>query len=176
MLDAPRSASDPRRRYRGLKDANPIRLDVHWGEARRIAVPADAIISITNIDGGACAWLTALTEDARSFSPDAIDLPDVAAHALNAAAFDSREMACLAAARNTDLTTARACAIFDNATEAGEVFVARMRAEATLFLIAPTQGAFIASGGGGRFSLQVEAPRHDAFRTIIAGALGAGAR
>ncbi|MEO0995520.1 MAG: hypothetical protein AAFX62_17175, partial [Pseudomonadota bacterium] len=73
---------DERRRYRGLKPSDTRRLDIGWGEAGSIAVPAGSVISITTVDGGAPVWLTALTGDARGFLPDALDLAGVATCAI----------------------------------------------------------------------------------------------
>ena len=49
-----------RQRYAGLKTAIPTRGDVTWGQARAVDVMAGAVLSITNVGGGAGAWLTAL--------------------------------------------------------------------------------------------------------------------
>ncbi|MEL6217751.1 MAG: DUF1989 domain-containing protein [Pseudomonadota bacterium] len=149
---------DERRRYRGLKPSDTRRLDIGWGEAGSIAVPAGSVISIMTVDGGAPVWLTALTGDARGFSPDALDLAGVATCAIDPSRFDSRRMAALTEARGSGLAEARAIPLFDQTAAPGEVFVTRALREATLFLIAPIAPGFVAAGGGGRFRVEVKPP------------------
>lgn len=147
-----------RRRYRGLRDADRRRLDVSWGQAGSIAAPAGSIVSITTVDGVGTAWLTALKADERCFSPAAVDLGDLATRPLDPTCFDSREMAAITARRDGCLEQARVAPLFDGMSAAGERIVLRILDEATLFVIAPIAGDFVASGGGARFAVEVTPP------------------
>jgi len=147
-----------RQRYSGLKRANQLRLDILWSEAGHVDLPAGATVSITNVDGAAVVWLTALPEDERLFSPSAIDVPQSMSFSLDAARFDSRIMATIAANRDGCLSTASVFQIFDKNTKPGEVFITRLTKASKFFAIAPTDDGFISTGGGGRFSVEVQLP------------------
>lgn len=158
MLNMRTAAEPQRRRYAGLVSSDRRKIDILWGEAGRVEAPAGTILSVTNVDGGACAWLTALAEDARDFSPDALDLPAGLSLPLDAAAYDSRTMSAICAARDGSLAAARVFRIFDEGTEPGDIFVTRLRRDAVFFLIAPASGGFLSSGGGGRFAVEAKFP------------------
>lgn len=158
MLNVRTPMPADRQRFRGIGSADSLRLDVVWGESGRIDVPAEAVISVTNVDGGAACWLTALTEDERDFSPFALELPAGNDVSLKAGAFDSRMMSAVAASRDCDLNSGRALQVFDDTTDPGEVFITRTRKPVSLFVVAPAEGAFVAKGGGGRFQVEIKPP------------------
>ena len=166
--------SDPlaRRRYQGLKSSRPMAVDVRWGEAGRISVRAGSILSITNVDGGGVAWGTTLGPEARQFSAAALDLGAAAEVTLDPESFDAREMAGLAASRDSSLEGATGCKIFDAETEAGELFVTKVLEDATLFVIAPVSREFLSVGGGGRFAVRVQPPAGGSSDVILPDPLG----
>ena len=147
-----------RRRYVGLKTPNREQLDVQWGEAGSIKVRANSIVSITSVDGGAPCIMTAIGADGRDFTTDPLEVPDAAPVRIDGAAFDSRRMEAIAAARNTGLENGRAFSIFDASSGVGETFLFRTVADATLFVVSPVADGFMTSGGGGRFSVRI---RHE---------------
>lgn len=161
-----------RRQYRGLKMPPALRLDVRWGEARKLRVEAGAVISITNVDGGGAAWLTTLTEVERNFSPASLDVPQELAVPMDPARFDSREMQGLSANRDGSVDAARAFQIFDDTTAPGELFVTRATQDATLFVIVPIARDFITDGGGGAFSVQVQPPAGSTANMLLPEPLG----
>ncbi len=155
MLGAEISKPADRHRYRGLREPGRNRIEVLWGEAGRIHAPAHSVVSVTNIDGAASCWVSALAEDERSFSTSAIDLPDGNGSRPDPGMFDSRMMTALVSNRGGGMDTGNAYRLFDATTSPGEVFVTRMRRTAELFVFVETSDAFVASGGGGRFSVEV---------------------
>ncbi len=158
MVNLQACSGTDRFRYRGLRQANCLRLDVEYGEAGHLNVPAGAIVNVTNVDGGGCAWLTTLAEDDREFGLAGLDIPEAEPAPLDAAAFDSRMMAAISANRNGALSAARVLRIFDSRSAPGDMFVARVSRNAELFVIAPAEQAYLADGGGGRISVSVSPP------------------
>ena len=156
VLHRPSPDRMERRRYVGLKTPNRQRLDVMWGEAGSVPVRANSIVSITNVDGGAPCLVTALSETARHFTTEPLDLPDARPIMIDTASFDSREMASIARSRDATLEQGRAFSLFETSCEAGEVFLFKAKADLTLFVIAPTAVGFMAEGGGSRFSVHVQ--------------------
>lgn len=147
-----------RYRFEGLKSVNRLKLDILWGEVGQVDLPAGAVISVTNVDGAATAWITAQTADERSFSLSAIELPAEKSIPMDSAKFDSRTMAAIANNRDGCLSSARAYSVFDHSTAPGETFITRLRAPATLVVIAPVDRDFVTSGGGARFSVEIKLP------------------
>ncbi|MEM7044236.1 MAG: DUF1989 domain-containing protein [Pseudomonadota bacterium] len=156
VLQTPSPNGMDRRRYIGLKTPNRQRLDVSWGEAGSIVIPANAIVSITNVDGGASCLITAISDHVRDFSTKFLDMPEAVAVPIDATTFDSRQMAAIAASRDTTLEKGRALSLFDRTCEAGEDFLFKTSADVKLFVIAPALNDFMASGGGSRFSLRIQ--------------------
>ncbi|MEO1469830.1 MAG: DUF1989 domain-containing protein [Pseudomonadota bacterium] len=161
-----------RRRYRGFDRPARGHRDVAWGTAGRLTASAGSLISLTNVDGGAPAWITGLTAGARTFSTDALDLAGVATQPLDAGAFDAREMAALAAGRDTRLDEGRAATLFDPSTPAGEMFITRALDDLELFVIAPAAAGFVEGGGGSRFTVQVTPPVGGAIEARLPDPLG----
>lgn len=159
MLKVPFGQEGQRSRYVGLMQPNRFRMDVDFGEAGCLRVPEGAVVSVTQVDGGARAWLTALADDARTFSTLPLDVPNDLTEALDTSGFDSRRMCDLIAARDGSLSDTRALAIFDPASEAGESYIFRMRQAAQLCVIAPVTPGFIETGGGGAFRVEVMPPK-----------------
>ncbi len=135
-----------------------LRMDVGFGEAGSLQVSAGAVVSVTQVCGGAKAWLTALAEDAPIFDVVSIDLPKALSEPLETASFDSRMMRELAASRGGKFADAKAIAVFDSATEAGECFIFKMRQAARLFVVAPSAPGFIEQGGGGALQVEIQPP------------------
>ena len=157
-MDASASPNIARRRYRGLKASAGLRLDVGWGEAGCLPVRAGSIISVTNVDGAAEAWLTALADDERNFGPGSLDLAQATPRSIDPARFDPRQMDAIAGGRDGRLGDGQCVPIFDAATTAGECFVTRALHDTRLWLIAPALGGFVEAGGGGRFRVEVQPP------------------
>lgn len=146
-------------RYRGLKAPNRLRIEVLWGNAAHIDVPKGTMLSITNVDGGASAWITALTGNERSFSTASLEVPQDQGLSLNANNFDSRIMAALANNRDGCLETSKVYSVFSPGSDAGETFTTRTTEDTKFFIISPLTRNFISDGGGGRFVVDVKLPK-----------------
>ena len=152
----PSSAKIERQRYVGLKTANRQRLDVRAGEAGSITVPANALVSLTNVDGGAPCLITSIDDDRRTFTTTPLDVPGAVPNRIEAATFDSRSMASIAASRDAKLGDGHAFSLFDGTCRSGETFLFRTHRATTLFIIAPVARGFLSAGGGGRFNVHIQ--------------------
>jgi aminomethyltransferase len=153
----PQSAN-ARRRFRGLKTPTTHRVDVLCGEAIRVDVLAGSILSVTNTDGGAPAWITALLPKARRFNPSVVANIPTEHAPLPTDLFDNREMSSLVANRDGTLDDATALQIFDPDSKASAMFVTAIEQDAIVFIISPIKRDFVANGGGGRFAVLVQPP------------------
>ncbi|WP_170336774.1 DUF1989 domain-containing protein [Ruegeria arenilitoris] len=133
-------------------------MDIQWGGEAHIDLPKGAILSITNVDGGASAWITALADDEHVFSPSAIEVPHDQSIALDATRFDSRFMAAIAKSRDEGLKSASTYHVFGPETDPGQVFLTRTIKRCTFFIVAPVTEGFVSAGGGGRFTVDVKLP------------------
>ena len=158
MLNLQGQAKPERFRYQGLKQANCLRTDVLCGEVGRLSVARGAVVSITNVDGGSSAWLTAISDGDSNFGVSALDVPTQSLALLDSAAFDSRWMAAVAAGRGGALADAQAFRVFDEMTVPGDIFVTTVNRDAELVVIAPASKDFLSKGGGGRVSVSVKPP------------------
>ena len=145
-----------RRRYRGVHEPVPWVHTVEAGETRRIRVPKDALISITNDAGAGHILMTARGTEDRDFGLSALDLPLDQGVALANVSADLREIAALAQNRDSTLAAAAALRIFDGASEPGDLYVARATCAVDVCFIAPQPPRFIAEGGGGRFTVRIK--------------------
>lgn len=156
----PQSAK-ARRMFRGLQTPTSHRVDVLCGEANRVDLLAGSILSITNTDGGAPAWITALLPKAHKFDPSVVTNISTEHQPLPTDLFDSREMSSLIANRAGTLDDATALQIFDPGSEAGSMFVTAIEQDVIIFVISPIKRDFVSHGGGGRFAVLVQPPaRH----------------
>ena len=156
----PQSAK-ARRMFRGLQTPTSHRVDVLCGEANRVDLLAGSILSITNTDGGAPAWITALLPKAHKFDPSVVTNISTEHQPLPTDLFDSREMLSLIANRAGKLDDATALQIFDPGSEAGSMFVTAIEQDVIIFVISPIKRDFVSNGGGGRFAVLVQPPaRH----------------
>ena len=156
----PQSAK-ARRMFRGLQTPTSHRVDVLCGEANRVDLLAGSILSITNTDGGAPAWITALLPKAHKFDPSVVTHISTEHQPLPTDLFDSREMSSLIANRAGTLDDATALQIFDPGSEAGSMFVTAIEQDVIIFVISPIKRDFVSNGGGGRFAVLVQPPaRH----------------
>jgi aminomethyltransferase len=145
-------------KLRGLGIPNVQVEDVLCGEAVRLDVRAGSTLSITNVDGGATAYLSLLLPDQAFFSiaalsgaiPDQVQLPHDA--------FDSREMFALTEARGGSIADAKAIAVFDANSESNALYVTKIKQDCAVFVIAPVDRKFIETGGGSRFAVRVQPP------------------
>ena len=142
--------------YRGLKDTIFGRMDVLCGSVGKIGVKAGDIVSISNTEGGSPVWITAIEGNAPAFGVDALGLPKALEIALDPARFDCREMDAVLASRNGSWQAARAASVFDAQTPPDESFLLTIGRDAMLYVIAPAPAHYVASGGGGRFSVEVQ--------------------
>ena len=173
MLTTDPGLAAGRRRYRGLKEPVRQRADVGYGEAGRLRVAAGAIVSITHVDGGSAAWLTARAADARDFGVAALGaLPDGAAAALPMGGYDPRDLVELTAGRDGDLAGATGLRIFDAATPPGEMHVFEMSQAAELVVIVPVADDFIAAGGGAALRVAVKPPAGQTAEDLLPEPLG----
>ncbi len=147
-----------RPRYQGLKWPNQLRMEVSWGSAAHIDVPEGTMLSITNVDGAAHAWITAMAEDERSFSTASLDVPLDQKSPFDAASFDSRAMAAIVNSRDGCLGSTSVFAVFDSTSEPGSVFTTRVTKDTKFLLISPVTRNFISEGGGARFIVDVNLP------------------
>lgn len=154
------------RRYNGLKIPNHTHIDVRWGEANSLLVPAHSIVSIVNVDGGGPCFVTAIDDSSADFSIDQIEAPGATHTSLNGGKFDSRSMDAIATGRGGSLGDATALSVFDPLCEAGESFLIKTREKIRLFVVSPVSSEFLAAGGGGRFSVhfQAQGVQDDAIR------------
>lgn len=169
---ATQSTTKLRQRYSGLKEPDRFKLDVMCGEAGRITVAADTLVSITNVDGGACALVTVLCDDQAEFSAAPLGIADATAVGIDPTAFDSRMMTALAANRNADFAQADAIRLFDAESRPGELFLFRIKRDVTLFVIAPVDPEFIARGGGSRFRVQLQPADNASLDLLLPDPLG----
>tara|TARA_B100000787_G_scaffold147720_1_gene118827 strand:- start:731 stop:3016 length:2286 start_codon:yes stop_codon:yes gene_type:complete len=147
--------------FRGLQTPTSHRVDVLCGEANRVDLLAGSILSITNTDGGAPAWITALLPKAHKFDPSVVTNISTEHQPLPTDLFDSREMSSLIANRAGTLDDATALQIFDPGSEAGSMFVTAIEQDVIIFVISPIKRDFVSNGGGGRFAVLVQPPaRH----------------
>lgn len=156
MLQIPSLDQLGRRRYVGLKTPDRQRLDVCWGEAGSISVGANAIVSITNVDGRASCLITALGDHKRNFTVAPLDVPGAVPAQIDATAFNSSWLESLAMSRGAKLNQATSYRIFDGACTAGGVFLFRVKEATTLFVISPVVTDFLSEGGGSRFSVRIQ--------------------
>lgn len=157
MLQTAPLAEGSRRYYRGLKQANCLRLDVGYGEAGRIRAAAGSVISITNVDGGAPVWLTALAEDRRDFDTSPFDLPKEAAEPIAPSGYDDRMMRALTEGRGGQLEAAQGLRILGGGA-AGNTFLCRMRQSAEVIVILPVAADYISVGGGAAVRVEIKPP------------------
>ena len=172
MLTATGDTGLARRRYSGLQGPHLRRLDLGWGDVRRVRVGAGSVLSITNVDGGASVWMTGLRAEDRTYSVEGLELDALPRQALEPMAFDPRMMAALVEARDGSMAAGQAVALFDGETDAGEIFVTRARADQELFVIAPASSGFVETGGGSRFTVQITAPERSNAESMLPDPLG----
>lgn len=165
-------SAELRRRFQGLQTAAPLRVDVLCGEAVRVDLRAGSILSITNTDGGAAAWLTAITPGSRSFDPGVAASDILAWQPLGVDQFDSREMAALIANRDGTLGDATMLPIFDADSDAGAVYVTKVTHDAVAFVISPVSRTFVERGGGGRLAVYVQPPAQGMSEMMLPRPLG----
>ena len=158
MLNAPEEIRLERLRYAGIKQPVALRLDVGWGEAKKLRVPAGATISVTNVDGGSKVWMTGLTDETPGYTARGLAVPQDLCVALDTGAFDHREMSAIAGNRDSNLSDARVFPVFDETSAAGETYLTRATQDQTLFVVAPSQPGFVPAGGGGSFAVAVTSP------------------
>ena len=156
MLRTPVPDKTERHRYIGLKTPNRQRLDVSWGEAGRISVSANAIVSITNVDGGASCLITAISDGLRDFTTGLFEIAGAVPVPIDARTFDNQQMASIAENRDTTLEQGLAFSIFDPSCGPGEIFLFKTIADLTLFVIASAKPDFMSEGGGSRFSVRIQ--------------------
>ena len=156
MLSKPQSSIEARYRYRGLKQVNHKRAELHCGDVREIEVAANALVSITNIDGSSGLVLTSLSEAKANFTITPLGLPEENNVSLTDVHFDQRSMREIAASRGSTLDDAEAQKIFDLSSQPGEDFAFKMKHHARLFVIVPAKADVLSAGGGGSFRVTVQ--------------------
>lgn len=142
--------------YRGLRRPYCDRLEVTCGRSARLQLKAGDIVSLTTVDGGGGALLTALGDHDRCFTAAPLGLDEASPRPLDEHAFDVTEMSALLAARGGDWNSARACQIFDDDTSAGATYLFKAATSTTLFVVAPLQRDYLSRGGGGHFIVDVQ--------------------
>ena len=99
--------------YRGLKEPVFFQLQVDWGGVETVDVPAGALISVTNVDGGGRLLLTARGPEDRHFTTRPLDVPTLDGARDYPGLFDRDMLTSLAAARGSSLDLARYHPVFD---------------------------------------------------------------
>lgn len=158
MLRRSDAGTPLRVRYQGLKQATALRLDVRYGEAGCMKVPAGAVVSITNVDGGREVWLTALTERGRNFDLSAFDGTDVVGRAFPSRGYDKTRMRAMVQQRDGSLEEGRGLRIFEATETPGEAHIVRMAEDAELFCIVRAADDYLTEGGGGLVAISVQPP------------------
>jgi len=158
VYQSPSNSMMERQRYFGLKTSNQTQLDVFCGEVGQLKVPTDAIVSVTNVDGGGPCLITALGEEDRNFCISDFDVPGATSSTIDPASFNSQKMEALAASRNGKLEKGEAIKVFDCDCEAGEVFLFPVSKVTNLFVIAPINRSYLETGGGCSFRISIQAP------------------
>lgn len=161
-----------RRRFQGLQTPTTHRVDVLCGEATRVDLLAGSILSITNTDGGAPAWITSLLPKARKFDPSVVTNIPTKHQPLPTDLFDNREMSSLITNRDGNLDDATALQIFDSHSEASSMFVTAIEQDVIIFIISPIKRDFVSNGGGGRFAVLVQPPARQTPDLILPRPLG----
>ncbi len=161
-----------RRRFQGLQTPTTHRVDVLCGEATRVDLLAGSILSITNTDGGAPAWITSLLPKARKFDPSVVTNIPTEHQPLPTDLFDNREMSSLITNRDGNLDDATALQIFDSHSEASSMFVTAIEQDVIIFIISPIKRDFVSNGGGGRFAVLVQPPARQTPDLILPRPLG----
>lgn len=149
----------PSGRYRGLKQAVSLRVDVRYGSAGRVKAVAGSLVSITHVDGGSSVWLTALADTAKSYNTTVFEAKDIVSEPLIAEGFDPREMLALTTARDGEWSKGKGQRIFDGSTQAGETHIFRVTQNADIFVIAPVAPNFLETGGGAALRVEVQPPK-----------------
>ncbi len=149
---------DQRPRFRGLGVPIAHVADVFCGEAVRLDVRAGSIFSVTNVDGGATAVITALSPNQKTFSATPFGVVQGDQVALPIKAFDTREMEALTSARDGLVADATGLTLFDDASDPGALYVTNLEQDCIVFVIAPVAPAFVETGGGSRFAVRVQPP------------------
>ncbi|WP_424987510.1 DUF1989 domain-containing protein [Microbulbifer sp. S227A] len=162
----------PRTRYRGIGQADHLKLHVGCGEAGHIRVRAGSVVSVTSMDGGCDAWMTARTATAGVFDLSALGLPDAVGDRLDSTRFDHRQMTAMAGARDSRLEDARALRIFDRETAPGDTYIAKVSTDCDLFVIVPVTDGYLTRGGGGTMSVTVKPPAGSDSAVILPEPLG----
>ena len=144
--------------YRGLKEPVFFQLQVDWGGVETADVPAGALISVTNVDGGGRLLLTARGPDDRHFTTRPLDVPAPDGTQEYPGLFDRDLLTSLASARGSSLDLARYQSVFDGNSLPGDQFVTRALEDTTLYVIAPMDGDYVSECGGSSFSVSIKPP------------------
>lgn len=163
---------DRRPKIRGLHVPNVRVGDVFCGEAVRLDLRAGSTLSITSVDGGAAAVLTALPEDKAACTATVFGVPLSEQVALPADAFDAREMDAVLNARGGSLEDSTGVAVFDASSEPDALYVTKVAEDCAVFVIAPVRPGFVETGGGGHFSVRVQRPAGNDAQHVLPRPLG----
>ncbi|GLQ36116.1 aminomethyltransferase [Amylibacter marinus] len=145
-------------RIRGLKTSDIYVKEAQCGEAQRLDLLAGSILSITNVEGGSAAYITALSAGDVNFSPDVFHADGVPLPRHSLGSFDEREMIALTSARGGQISDASFAPLFDATSEVGALHVTSLPCNCTVFVIAPVARDYLSQGGGGRFSIHIQPP------------------
>lgn len=161
-----------RARYNGLKQAAPLRIDILYGEAKRVRAKAGSVVSVANVDGNGCVWISALTDQKPEFTIEVFGIAAESGTSINSLAFDSRLMQALASNRGCRLEDGRCVEVFDAEATPGEIYVANLEQDADLFFISPISDQFLSEGGGAKFEVHVQPPAGASYDLTLPTPLG----
>ncbi|MEM8776471.1 MAG: DUF1989 domain-containing protein, partial [Pseudomonadota bacterium] len=161
-----------RARYNGLKQAAPLRIDILYGEAKSVRAKAGSVVSVANVDGNGCVWISALTDQKPEFTIEAFGITAESGTSINSLAFDSRKMQSLASNRGCRLEDGRCVEVFGAEAAPGETYVANLEQDADLFFISPISDQFLSEGGGAKFEVHVQPPAGASYDLTLPAPLG----
>ena len=156
MLDTPDELIRERIKYFGLDVPANRTIDLLFGEVAELKVSAGSLVSILNRDGSPGLYVTCLSDRDQNFTVEPLALEKPSTVSVGQLNFDSRKMNNIVEARGADLSRGQAVRLFDQTSQPNETFILRVNSDTILFAIAPIDNEVLQSGGGGRFSLQVQ--------------------
>ncbi|MEM6666901.1 MAG: urea carboxylase-associated family protein, partial [Pseudomonadota bacterium] len=143
-------------KYEGLLRPGTERRDIHYGAVTRVALRKDDLVTLTNDAGGSPLWLFALDDIGARMTADLLGLHAAPSTPIVRARFDDRLFRQVLRPRGLEDAALTGVGVFDSESAAGETFIFKARAAATLFVILPLAAGQIEAGGGGEATLHIK--------------------
>ena len=150
-------------RYRGLKGSSVNQVALQSGRSAIFGARKGDLISIHNVDGAAKIAVSSFAENEATPSGTALGLPTGTPHNNIAAERLSDQIRQPIWSRDGDPADIGWHVLFDDETQAGDVFTLKMSADARFIAHAPCANNYLENGGGGLFHIdhQPAADRND---------------